>query len=864
MADRPNPRPSWLRLLPVLAILLVSVALTKGQSARWQPDRGTLGLGQTSEIQLVLEDCSPDGTPVIPSIPGLSLELAGQSQSTEIVNFNVTRRTLLTYLVRASQRGAIRIPPFEVKTDKGLVRVRQAEFQIGEATVGQSGATLDSIVQSKIVLPPTEVWAGEVFPLNYTLSIARRFSAQLASNVEWTSAPLTAEEWSKPEMAEVTVGGENRTVITYRTRALSKTAGTVALKPAQQLVNLQTGTSAFGLFARPTMEQFTITAPATSVSVKPLPSPSPAGFTGAVGEFALVSKVVPTTATVGEPVTWTLDLSGTGNWTDISTLPPRDVSRSFRVVQPQAKRTTKEGTLFDASLSEDVVLIATKPGAYTLGPIRWTYFDPKSGTYRTLATESFTVTVTEPPPPASAPGAVTLSPNAPASGQPSGTAASGPPPTPALPRPIPRDPLSGQTSTLAPMGYPMLVTGASTSLLAVGLLWLGLALQRARATDPLRARREARVRLLATLSRFASSSTPEMRLNLLRDWCRDSVTLLGLARTTPSAEDIGRQAQPATANDSSWSVLWKEAERALYGPDDALPADWLARAETAARAYSLEPFSRLAFIRARNLAPFLLVALILAVPTSAIAAEPETAYREGKFAAAEELWRDRITVVPTDWVARHNLALALGQQDRWGEAAAHSTAAFVQRPGDPSVQWHLVLALQRAGYTPTDLAPFLTGSALHRAAHLFSPGHWKLAVILSAWILAGALGIALLRGYGLGSAKLRSVALAFACAALLLATTSFASLHLYRSLADRGVAVVWRAAVLRSIPTEAATNQKTTPLAAGSLAVVDKHFLNWRRLVFPNGQTGWVHAGEIVPLWQSPAAPLLTPARPSS
>jgi hypothetical protein len=228
-------------------LLVLGAALASGQSVRWQPDRGALGFGQTTELQLIFEDCSPDGTPSLPAVPGLSMELAGQSQSWETINFSMTRRVILTYMARATQKGTLRIPSFETKTDKGAVRVRQAEFQVGDATVGQSGASLDSIVQSRLNLPDTDVWAGEVFPLSYTLSIARRFSAQLASNVEWSSTPLAAEDWAKPEMADVMVGGENRTVVTYRARAMSKGTGRVPLKQAQQLVNLQTGTSTFGL-----------------------------------------------------------------------------------------------------------------------------------------------------------------------------------------------------------------------------------------------------------------------------------------------------------------------------------------------------------------------------------------------------------------------------------------------------------------------------------------------------------------------------------------------------------------------------------------------------------------------------------------
>ena len=850
-----------LRCLQIVALLVIAATLVRAQTVRWQPDRGTLGIGQTAELQLVFEDCSPDGTPTLPAVPGLSLELVGQSQSWETINLTMTRKVVLNYMARATQRGTVRIPAFEVKSDKGAQRVRAAEFQVGDATVGQSGTSLDSIVQSRLNLPGTGVWAGEVFPLTYTLSIARRFSAQLASNVEWTSTPLAAEEWAKPEMAEVVSGGENHTIVTYRARAMAKAAGQTALKSAQQLVNLQTGTAAFGLFARPTMEQFTITTPPVTLNVKPLPVPAPAAFAGAVGEFTLTSKVVPTSASVGEPITWTLELAGTGNWPDITTLPSRQVSRDFRVVQPQAKRTTKEGFLFEGSLTEDVVLIASKPGTYTLGPVRWSYFDPKAGEYRTLTTEAFTVTISPAAaPPAPVATASTSSGVTPPSGNPSPSPSTTPPPVPGMPRPIPRDPLPGSDREWAPISDLVFWTGTGSSFVALATFWLVLAWRRARITDPLKPQREARERLLAALSKAPGSVAAAERNPVLTAFRKETVTLLSLPQSTPSTAQVQRHAQAASADAQTWAVLWEEAERALYGADGHLPGDWNTRAEAAVRHFPLRRLSRFSFLRLRNLAPFFACLLIASnLVASAQGAEASVDYRAGRFTDAERVWRERVVAEPTDWIARHNLALTLGQQDRWGEAAGHATSAFVQRPTDPAVLWNLAFTLQRAGFSPAEIAPFLGSNPVYQVARILSPTWWTLMLMIAVWLLALALGLHLYRTYHPGAVHLRTLAHLIATAAVILGTLAFASRYLYHTLADPHVAMVWRTAVLRSIPTEAAANQKSSPLAAGLVGIVDKDFLGWRRLKFVNGQTGWVHAADLVPLWQAPSRPLATP-----
>jgi tetratricopeptide (TPR) repeat protein len=902
----------------IAALLLALGAMTSAfaQTARWQPDRGNLGLGQASEIQLVFENCSPNGTPTVPRVNGVSLELAGQSQSTEIVNFNVTRRVLLTYVARPTQRGTVDIPPFDIPTDKGNVRVPAASFTVGDATLGNSGATLDSVIQARLNPPAEPVWAGEVFPLTYTLSIVRRFSAQLASNVEWSSAPLSVEDWSKPEMGELNSGGEVRNVATYRTRALARTPGPLALSPAQQLVNVQTGTSAFGLFSRPTMEQFAITTPAAGLTVKALPSPAPADFTGAVGEFTLTSKIVPTTAAPGEPITWTLELAGTGNWPDLGGLPARDASRDFRVVQPQAKRTTKEGTLFEATLTEDVVLIPTQPGTYRLGPVRWSYFDPKAGEYRTLTTETVTVTI--------APASAAVAAGSGAAGSSvretpvvAGATGGPRPGTAPLPRGLPRDPIAGEAAAPRPLSWLTVGGLAAASLLLPLAGWLALAWGRARSTDPRKARRLARAELVATLRALAAKPSPAEQRRLLTAWREQAARALGLGRSVPSAGDLARQANAASANPKAgeadaeaWRSLWTDTDRTLFGPENPpLPNDWVTRAQNATAGVPRARFQLRSLFRRRNLLPWIaLLALSAATttlapdlraardasgagavdaagatraarvagaagaagtariagtagaPGAASAANAAAQYRAGQFTSAEQAWRARVAAEPTDWIARHNLALALGQQDRWSEALGHATAAFVQNPSDPSVRWHLALCSERAGVTPAGVSGLVDGSLFAQAAVQLSPAEWQRVGIMGAWTIAFALGLFLLHGYR-NVRWLRPTAAALSALGLVAAAAGVTGALRYADLGSADAAITWRPTTLRSVPTEAATSQKATPLAAGSVARVTKPFLGWRRLEFTNGQTGWVQASDLIPLWSAPPKPPAPPVR---
>ena len=882
---------------PLFFLLLVFCAtlVARAQSVRWEPAEG----GMASAIVLVFENCEPDGQPSLPAIPGVTVTFAGRNESSQSTfgpgGFNTTRTVALSYLVRGPQNPAVQIPAFTVKTNKGPLRV--APFNVASPT-----APLDSVASAKFLPSRPSVWAGEVFGLNYELSASRRTNPQILPTFDWNAAPLVAEDWSKPEVNESIVNGERRVNVGFRTRAIARTANNVKLEAATHLLSIQTGTVGFGFLSQPRMEQVTVTSDQPVIAVRPLPTGAPAAFRGAVGQFKLVSKVVPEKAAVGEPVTWTLELSGTGNWPDVPGLPAREVSNDFQVVQPKAKRTPSDGKLFDVALAEDVVLVPSKAGNYTLGPVSFAYFEPQSGSYQTLTTPRTTLTITAPAtsqfsvtPPPGLPGPIPETGNAATANAP---ATRKPVAAPALPAGIPRDPLPGSAVARRPMSTRAFVIALLAPVAGLFAFWAFLALRRAQATDPLRLRREARDRLAQTLAQL-QDATETRRAPLLLAWQHDSAVLWQLTHAAPSARAfivggvpsprssivggvpsprssiVGGVPSPRSSdrrseedtpaeNTSDWATLWAEADRSLYGAKSALPSDWVARAQAALAAKKVPGFKPLRLFLPQNLMPFaamLAVGLVastvwmqaagLSVAAAGTAGfDGGAAYRKADFPTAENAWRAAIEKQPTDWIARHNLSLALEQQERPGEAAAQAAVAFVQNPASPAVRWHFAHTAEKLGTSPASLASFVTPGFLHSLVQLASPANWQRVVLAAIW--AAALGLAglLARAYGRGPRALRWISATVIVAGLTLAGGAYAATLAYGLTAETDAVIVARATTLRSIPTEADTTQKTSPLAAGSLALAEKSFLGWRRLAFENGQTGWVRKGDIVPVWK--------------
>ena len=853
--------PRFLRLLlPLFAL----AACLRAQSVRWDPASGTLARDQVSQLALVFEDAEPKDPPVPPKVDGLTFGNPGRSEQS---SFNlsigsgsqaVRRRTIIyTFPVRPTRSdGEVRIPAFAVETDAGRLTVPAAGFQLAAATVGQSGPPLEQIATARFETPAAPIWAGEVFRLGFQLQVDRRYATNniLGGALDWNPAPLVTEEWSKPAGTESTgPDGRPRLIVSMETRAIAPVSTTAALLPlpaATQVLNLPTGqANPFSLFGQTTFEQYTLTTAPARLAVNPLPSPAPADFIGAVGQFTLASKIVPEKAAVGEPVTWTLTMEGTGNWPAIDKLRPRSLARDFRVVNPRAQKTAKPDSLFDGSLTEDLVLIPQKAGRFTLGPYTVSIFNPATGAYETLRAEPVTIEIAAP---ATSPASATAAaaPSTPSESGPAAETSSLPPPPPpaAAPGPVatlPADPLQpGLVATAPRPDWPRALFWALAGLVAPLALWLVLSARHARTHDPLRHRRAAHEELRRILARL-ETERPAAALSTASEllaWQHTVRTLLALPASAPSARDLP---------DPVWAALWAETERALYRPSTPLAKEWFAQAWQAHAAATPPRRSPLAALRpahlfARSAAAIATLLAVAAFSPSTFAAEaaaPDATalYARGDFPAAEAALRPAVAATPLDAALRHNLALSLAQQGKWDEATAHAYAAALQRPGDLALERLFASIAPRAGYRVV-LPP--------APARLLPLARWQTLGLASAFALLALAPAAWLIGlHGGGRGIVRAGHATFLLGTLTLGA-SWLAVRAHGASASPDAVLVWRAATLRAVPTDAGEQKVTAELPAGTIARVDKAFLGWRRVVLADGNSGWVRAEPLVALWR--------------
>jgi len=656
---RVHPRPFRRNLLSAgvaaLAALVLCAAPAAAQSVRWQPP-AALAKGERGALELVFEGAEPAGAIALPRIDGLTL-LGSPSLQTTMTSINgkVSQSTTLSYPIRAEREGEIAIPPFGVETSAGTAIVAGVEIEIGRRAAAAAPGG-DRMVSARLEAETRRPWAGEVFDVDLTIALAKGRRGEIVGKPTWQNEAIVAETWG--DGVQVDAGGSP--AVRMRTRALAPAPGESTLGPVTQEVRVDTGRRAdpfarlggdmladmdrfFGdslfdsVFARATLTDATVESNGAALDVRPLPQPAPAGFTGAVGQFTLESKLVPAQARTGEPVTWTLTLSGTGNWPAGVALPARAVPASLRTLQPKQQRHFEEGSLFSGAVSEDVVLIPTQPGALQLEPVRFTYFDPRTERYETTVVEPPLLnvsgsTIATSTGAGSAPGSSdTAGEDSQANGSPGSSStslarATSPdvPPHPAGAR-LPREPQAGVGVALPPLTAETFHRLLAAPFALLVLFWLALALRRAFRTDPRRRRREALRQLRAAVGQIDAASDAEARRRGLLAWQQAAAVILEIDYAAPTPAHVRERGASAF---SDWAELWSESDAALYGREAALAEGWCDRARVLCRKVRPPRRNPLRALLPANLLPPLAaaaLAIAIALPAASAVADDSTA-----------------------------------------------------------------------------------------------------------------------------------------------------------------------------------------------------------------------------------------------
>ena len=341
-------------------------------------------IGETADLTVTIEGRQSTKQPVIADTAGLSIRYVGPSSRVSIVNSSISSSVTHTFQVSGTRPGRYEIGPIRVEIDGEVKDAGKVTVEIRSATAAPSPNAPQGVSQLTLTLavPRTEVYLHERVPLALTL----RIGAVRVDGLQYPNVPsegFALESFPEPKQTRQQGPGGAEHVIEFNTWLTPLKQGPLVVGPVTMGMSMavprgRRGTFLGNMFGDE-MKPIQVAADAVTLTVLPLPDAGrPADFSGAVGKFTMKVKVAPREVTVGDPVTVTSMVRGSGSLDGIA--PPTIAgTETLRVYPVQSARSDDNDTR-----TFEQVVIPLREGPMTLGGPSFSAFDPDARVYRKL------------------------------------------------------------------------------------------------------------------------------------------------------------------------------------------------------------------------------------------------------------------------------------------------------------------------------------------------------------------------------------------------------------------------------------------------------------------------------------------------
>jgi len=240
---------------------------------------------------------------------------------------------------------------------------------------------------------------------------------RLVEAPEITGQGFTAQKLQESGQTSDTINGRPYDVVTYKTAIAAAHAGKFELGPvkakAQVLVPRARSAprprsrSPFDLFdlddpfsdpffSNPFAQmgerrEVEIKSEPVALEVKPLPPNAPPSFSGAIGNFTMLTDAKPKDVQVGDPITVTTEISGRGNFDRVNA-PAVEDERGWHKYPPSSKFKQDDEVGISGTKTFETVLSPNEK-KQTLPLLAFSYFDPIKEHYVTLRSEPVAINV---------------------------------------------------------------------------------------------------------------------------------------------------------------------------------------------------------------------------------------------------------------------------------------------------------------------------------------------------------------------------------------------------------------------------------------------------------------------------------------
>ena len=382
------------RITLLLFLLSHAAALAAPASMSAHLDRDSAAVGESVTLTLTFEGISPKAPPNLPSLPNVQTSYSGQSSSFTFVNGQSTASVSFNFNLVATQPGEVTIPGLQAQVEGQVLTSQPLKLTIVKNPAEAGDAAQNSQAFVKLVVPKTEVYVGESFPVEIDLYF---------QNVDQNSLhmpQLLAEGFSlgqapKPSQSRTQIGNAVYNLLIFKSSATAAKTGNLNLGLSDYNLTLLVPNNnqrrrdpfdPFGFFG-PSAQARPITLKCEPQLMRVLPLPTqnvPASFNGAVGNFSLAVTAGPTNLAVGDPITLRVQIQGQG-LLDAVALPPQADWRDFKAYPATAKMESSDPLGLSGVKSFEQVIIPQNHEVKMLPPFQFSFFDPSQKSYRTVS-----------------------------------------------------------------------------------------------------------------------------------------------------------------------------------------------------------------------------------------------------------------------------------------------------------------------------------------------------------------------------------------------------------------------------------------------------------------------------------------------
>jgi len=370
----------------------------------------TLGVNERLRIDFEMNQDGDNFSP--PSFEGFQV-VGGPNQAISNSYFNGKRSYSKTYsyFLAPQAEGNFTIGQASIEIKDETYKTIPIQITVTAAKAIPKDSNNPNYIADENVHLVAEISKADPF-LNEAITVTYKMyvspDVSVSRGFREIASPKYADFWSQNidnggnfKVYEGKYKGEDyRYVIIRNTVLYPQKTGELEIEPLTLEVPIDIPTRRRDIFGRPLMNRVnkTISAGRRTINVKPLPLEGRLDtFTGAVGDFSFAIATDKTTLDANEALTLDVKISGIGNL-KLFDPPSIKLPSALEVYEPERSesvRTTSSG--MSGQITEKYTVVPQFKGNYPIRPISFSFFDPKTETYKTISSNEIIINVANGP-----------------------------------------------------------------------------------------------------------------------------------------------------------------------------------------------------------------------------------------------------------------------------------------------------------------------------------------------------------------------------------------------------------------------------------------------------------------------------------